>query len=76
MPAVRRVLSKLSVEVAKRKRICHRDRSNHSIEKGEICLVVEEDDRGSKNYCRACAKPILEQAQLDLDSLVDQLASS
>lgn len=75
MPSVRHILSKLSVHVAERRRICHRDRNNHGIAKGEICLVIEEHDRGSKNYCRVHAKPILEQARADLDSLTAQLDS-
>ena len=34
MPKVRRVLGACTVEIAQRRRICHRDRKNHSIPKG------------------------------------------
>lgn len=70
MPRVREVLTHVSVETAERRRICHRNRESHSIAKGEVCLVIREAaSSGSKNYCRVCAAPILEQAARDLVEL-------
>lgn len=70
MPKIREVLVHVSVETAERRRICHRNRTSHSIAKGESCLVIREvASSGSKNYCRVCAAPILEQAAQDLVDL-------
>lgn len=70
MAKVRVVLGHVSVETAERRRICHRNRESHSIAKGERCLVIREAaSSGSKNYCRACAAPILDQAGSDLAEL-------
>jgi hypothetical protein len=75
MPQIRKVLSACTVEAAKRRRICHRDRKNHSIEAGSACLVIKEAGLGStKNYCVLCASVILDQAADDLQRLRDQLA--
>lgn len=70
MAKVREVLGHVSIETAERRRICHRNRESHTIAKGETCLVVREAaSSGSKNYCRVCAAPILEQAAQDLVDL-------
>lgn len=70
MPAVRRILKHAEIETAGRRRVCHRNRSDHAIAKGEPCLVVKEaDGLGHKNYCVACASEILAQACTDLDQL-------
>ena len=50
MRAPRDVLKHVCVEIAERRRKCHRDK-NHSISKGEKCLVVVDGSfGGSKNY--------------------------
>ena len=70
MPKVREILGHVSVETAERRRACHRNRGSHAIAKGEACLVIREPaSSGSKNYCRICAAPILEQAARDLADL-------
>jgi hypothetical protein len=74
MAKVRQLLNAVSVETAKRKRICYRNRRNHEIAPGEKCLVVKEPNtNGSKNYCSDCAAEILDRAQDDLSALKTQL---
>ena len=74
MPQIRRILSAVSVERASRKRVCYRDRKNHSVAKGVVCLVIKDGSSGgSKNYCVRCALPILDQAADDLQNLHEQL---
>jgi hypothetical protein len=69
MRAPRDILKHVSVEKAKGKRDCGRDKA-HSIVKGEMCLVVREGSfSGSKNYCLDCSKPILAAAKIKLSSL-------
>jgi len=70
MAKVREILGHVSVDTAKGKRICHRNRRSHSIAKGEVFLLIRESaSGGSKNYCRACAETILERAAADLAEL-------
>jgi SMC interacting uncharacterized protein involved in chromosome segregation len=70
MPQVRRVLNACTVETARRRRVCHRDRKRHSIEQGRRCLVIKDPvSGGSKNYCQECALEILDQAADDLMSM-------
>lgn len=75
MPQIRRVLGACTVETAKRRRVCHRDRRRHSIEQGTLCLVIKDPvTGGSKNYCPQCALAILDQAADDLQTLRDALS--
>ena len=70
MPAIRQILKHVTVDTAKRGRICHRNRKGHSITKeATFLLIKEQNGLGSKNYCGVCAGPILQQAQDDLDKL-------
>lgn len=70
MAAIRRVLKDLSVETAKKSRICHRNRDDHTIKAAESCLVVRDPtSQGSKNYCRKCATEILDKAAEDLTAI-------
>ncbi len=70
MPQVRKVLGLCTAEVAQRRRVCHRNRENHVIEKGSACLVIKDPvSGGSKNYCLPCALAILDQAADDLRAL-------
>lgn len=70
MPQVKQVLKHVSVEEAQRKRKCYRKPSAHEITKGQACLVVKDGTSGgARNYCPACAEPILDKAQQDLDTL-------
>lgn len=74
MPQVRRVLSACSIETAQRRRVCHRDRKRHSIERGTRCLVIKDQVNGNtKNYCPECAVAILDQASDDLQALRNAL---
>lgn len=75
MAKVREILGHVSVETAKGKRICHRNRRAHSIAKGEPCLVIREPaSGGSKNYCVSCAAAILKCAEADLKRLHQHLS--
>jgi hypothetical protein len=74
MPKVRDVLTHVSVETADRRRICHRNRNEHSIAKGNVCLVIKDAATGGKkNYCTECAEPILTDAQSRVAELLSQL---
>jgi hypothetical protein len=75
MPQVRRVLGICTIETAQRRRVCHRDRTKHSIERGTLCLVIKDPvSGGSKNYCPQCALAILDRASDDLQGLRNALA--
>ncbi|MGH3189607.1 MAG: hypothetical protein ACRDPY_17940 [Streptosporangiaceae bacterium] len=74
MPKVRKVLGACTVEVAQRCRTCYRDRNNHSILKGTLCLVIKDPGGGAKNYCPTCALAILDQAADDLQTLRARLS--
>lgn len=75
MPAIRRVLGLCTIEEAQRRRVCHRDRAHHSIERGAVCLVIKDPVTGGvKNYCTDCALAILDQAADDLQRLRDALS--
>ena len=66
MRAPRDILKHVSVEAAKAKRKCHRD-NKHSIAKGDLCVVVRENNfGGSKNYCVVCSLTILDAADSKL----------
>jgi len=72
MPQIKAVLGHVSVETAKRKRICSRHRKGtaaHDIVKDEDCLVVKDADGGKHNYCQESAMKILDRAERDLSSL-------
>lgn len=75
MPQIRRILGTCTIETALRRRVCHRDRKHHSIERDSPCLVVKDAvSGGSKNYRVECAFSILDQAADDLNKLRDELA--
>jgi hypothetical protein len=72
MPPTKRILKHVSVEKAGKKRKCHRN-ADHKIDGGKNSLAVYDDMGGRRNYCPACAKPILDQAQSDLDQMREGL---
>lgn len=75
MPPIRRVLGACTIETAQRRRVCHRNRTDHSIEKDTLCLVIKDPvTGGSKNYCPRCALAIFDQAADDLNALRDELS--
>ena len=73
MAQVRNLLNHVCVEEAAARRICHRKRGVHSILKGQVCLVVSDDNGGSKNYCTLCALDILKKAHATVAELANAL---
>lgn len=73
MAKTRDLLVHVSVEVAVKKRRCHRNRE-HAVIAGKSCLLVKErSGLGSKNYCEKCAREILEAANRKLARLNQEL---
>lgn len=68
MAAVKNVLKHVSTEVAGRKRRCYRSK-NHSIVKGDTCLVVRDGPQKETTYCTKCAADILAKADQALAEL-------
>lgn len=76
MAKVRQLFNVAAIETAKRRRICHHNRKNHSIAAGERCLALKDPASGAtKNYCVECAAQIFERAEADLAALRAKLAS-
>ena len=73
MAQVRDLLGHARVEQAQRRRICHRKRGAHSIEKGQSCLVISDANGGGKNYCAICASDILKKARGTIATFADEL---
>lgn len=74
MPQIRKVLGHVKVEVAEKKRKCHRDSKCAGISKGERCLAIYEGVPATrKNYCPEHAKPILAIAGGQLKTLNETL---
>jgi len=70
MAKVRQLFNGVAIETAKRKRICYHNRKKHSIEGGDLCLVIKDPaGNGKKNYCVTCGLEILDRAADDLDAL-------
>ena len=72
MARARNVLKHVIVEVAQKKRRCHRDKS-HAIQKDTLCLVVVEQRGNKRNYCVLCAQPIVDLAAGHLEGLYRDL---
>lgn len=69
MAKVRSVLIPATIEVAKAKRKCGRNKK-HAILKGDKCLVLKDASTGyAKNYCEDCAMQIIEHGEEALASL-------
>jgi len=74
MAKTRDVLVHVSIDVAIRKRKCHRSKK-HGVAAGERCLLIRESSGlGSKNYCVECAKDILDAANRKLSSLSQEFS--
>lgn len=72
---VRQLLHTANIEVAARRRICHHNRKQHSIDAHTKALVVKDPASGArKNYCPECAEQIFVQVELDLASLRTNLS--
>ncbi len=77
MAQIKAVLGHVSVETAKRTRICSRHRKGklaHDIVADEVCLVVRDADGTKHNYCVDSANDILARAQQALTELRADLA--
>lgn len=74
MAKVRQLFNAVSIETAKRKRVCHHNRAKHQVPAGGRCLVIRDPtNNSSKNYCVPCGTAILYRAQEDLDGLRSEL---
>ena len=73
---IKSLLKNAYIDRAAGRRKCHRD-SKHSIERDELHLAVKDPSAGGRrNYCRECARPILNRAQEDLDEIHSKLYSN
>ena len=69
MPKVRDILVHVCVEIAERRRKCHRSQQ-HGIQQGDRCLVIRSGPTNSKhNYCQQCAQEILHRADQKLTEI-------
>lgn len=66
MATVRDIIIHVEVQVASAKRICHHNRKDHGIAKGQKCLAIRDAGGSRKNYCLACATVILQKAKRKL----------
>lgn len=69
MPAVKDVMRHVTIEVAGRKRKCHRQPKKHVISKGDRCLIVADGPQTRSTYCVTCATEILQLARSRLADL-------
>jgi hypothetical protein len=73
MAAIRDIVTHVEVETALHRRICHRNRKQHSVQMGQKCLAVHDDDGGRKNYCLPCALEILAKAKTKLLTMEQEI---
>ena len=73
MAAIRDIITHVEVEIALHRRICHRNRRQHSVQMGQKCLAVHDHDGGRKNYCPPCALEILTKAKTKLLRLEQEI---
>ncbi len=70
---IRGLLNHVKIETALGTRECDHS-SVHKITKGELHLAVYSGQpKHRDNYCRECAKPMLDRAQRELDHFRSQL---
>ncbi len=75
MAKIRDLLVHVSVEAAKGARGCARNRKEHHIPKGQLCLCVKGGPRNQqKSYCLVCARDILQHAQGHLKEIITSLS--
>jgi hypothetical protein len=74
MASIRRILRGVSITVAGRASGCKHNRK-HTVRKGEHRLLIKNPGPagGERGYCAECGLAILEAAQEDLESLIDEL---
>jgi len=68
-------MTHVEVQSALAARICHHNRRQHKITKGEKCLATHGSDGGRKNYCVPCAIEILTKAKEKLIVLEQELTN-
>jgi hypothetical protein len=73
MATIRDIITHVEVETALHRRICHRNRKQHSVQMGQKCLAVHDHDGGRKNYCLPCALEILAKAKTKLLTLEQEI---
>lgn len=73
MASVRDIITHVDVEIASKVRICHHNRKEHQISKGEKCLIIRDQNGGKKNYCQSCAVAILQRAKEKISSLYQEI---
>jgi len=73
MAQVRDIISHVEIEIAEARRICHRNKQEHHIRKGEKCLAIYDDAGGRKNYCALCWPDILLKAKTRLLTMEREL---
>lgn len=73
MAAIRDIVTHVVIEVAGKARICHRNRKNHNIAKGQKSLAIYDDSGGRKNYCLPCAMEILNAAKVKLAAMEQEI---
>lgn len=75
MPAIRDIMTHVEVQTASAARICHHNRREHKIAKGQKCLAVHASDGGRKNYCFVCATEIIGKAKVKLLALEREISN-
>ena len=73
MAQIKDILCHISVEIADRKRICHRHRRKHSIQSGEACLIVKDGSGYKRNYCLPYAIDLLKAARSRINEISNDL---
>ena len=72
MPRHKSLVVSAEVVVAGRRRKCYHS-SEHTILKGERCLVVK-DKMAKKGYCRQCAATMLQNADREIAEICNTLS--
>jgi hypothetical protein len=75
MAGVRDIMTHVEVQLAAAARICHHNRRQHKITKGQKCLAIHAADGGRKNYCVPCAVDIIVKAKAKLIVLEQEITN-
>ena len=74
MSKIRDVLVHIFIEAAKGSRQCARNKKQHKISKGELCLCIKSGSPSRvKSYCHECAKDMLVLADTKLKQIFSDL---
>jgi hypothetical protein len=74
MPGIRDIITHVEVQMASAVRICHHNRREHRILKGQKCLAVHAPDGSRRNYCLGCALEIIGKAKAKLAALEGEIS--